>query len=138
MFTTRGNIFQFSEIYTENNSEIFCLGPPGLPKQPFQEAVSQKFSQNHRHGALFHICLTFFTKLVQGFLITCKWLSKHSAPSERLYVKMSQNKQKCQQMSYMSEMWPTVKKSPGELKYKLMSEICCLKCKEMINDTQSK
>ena len=35
--------------------------PPGLPK--FQEAVSQKFSQNHRHGALFHICLTFFTKI---------------------------------------------------------------------------
>ena len=71
----------------------FMSRPPGLPKQSFQEAVNQKFSQNHQHGALFHICLTFFTKLVQGFLITCKWLSKHSAPSERLYVKMSQNKQ---------------------------------------------
>ena len=35
-------------------------------------------------------------------------------------------------------MWPTVTKSPGEPKYKLMSEICCLKCREMINDAQSK
>ena len=95
----------------------FMSRPPGLPKQSFQEAVNQKFSQNHQHGALFHICLTFFTKLVQGFLITCKWLSKHSAPSERLYVKMSQNKQKMSKMSYMSETWPTVTKSPGELKY---------------------
>ena len=41
-------------------------------------------------------------------------------------------------MSYMSETQPTVTKSPGELKYKLMSEICCLKCREMINDAQSK